>query len=129
MRGNFIDARRHVDLARRLTEQGADVSTLCSLDTVESSLDMMVGNLMRAKTTAERGMQRAHQAGFLRFVAGCATNLSAISVWTGDLDRARDYVMKVLELAPTSKRIRFCALDNLIQISLFRGDHATAAAL
>ena len=69
MRGNFTDARRHAELARRLTERGADVPTLCSLDTVESSLDMMSGNLVRAKSVAERGLRRAYEAGFVRYVA------------------------------------------------------------
>ena len=129
MRGNFTDARRHADLARRLAEPGADVPTLCSLDTVESSLDMMSGNLVRARSIAERGLRRAHQAGFVRYVAGCATNLSAISVWTGDVGRAREYVAQVLHLPQTSNRIRFCALDNLIQIALFEGDQTQGSQL
>ncbi len=121
MRGNFIDSRRHVELARRLTEREATVSTLCSLDTVESSLEIVSGNLVRARVVGERGFQRAVSIGFSRYLAGCATNLSAIAIITGNIPAARQYVEHVLGAAHDSNRIRFCALDNLLQIALFEG--------
>lgn len=129
MRGNFIDARRHVELARRLTQEIGDLSILCSLDTVESSVEMVSGNLGRARAVAERGFQRAHCAGFSRYLAGCATNLSALAIWVGDLAVAREYISHVMKVAATSSRMRFCALDNLMQIALFEGNLLQAQSL
>jgi DNA-binding NtrC family response regulator len=129
MRGNFLDARRHVALARRIADQGAELSTQCALDTMESSLDIVSGNFVRARQVAERGFQRASQARFTRYLVGCATNLSAIATCTGSMNVARGYIDQVTTLAKTSRRMRFCAIDNLIQIALFEGNTEQAAVL
>jgi hypothetical protein len=117
MRGNFIDARRHVELARKLAEQGAGLSTLCALYTVESSLEIVSGNLARAQLVAERGFTKALAENYSRYVVGCATNLSAIAIWTGNMRSASEYIAHVMKVAQSS-RMRFCALDNLLQVAL-----------
>ena len=129
MRGNCMAARRHTELARRLSQHTSGVATLCSLDTVESSLELMAGNLDRARHIAESGFARAAGEGFSRYVVGCATNLSAVAILTGDIARARKYIDHVVAVAPSSNRMKFCVLDNLLQISIFKGDIARSEDL
>jgi transcriptional regulator with PAS, ATPase and Fis domain len=122
LRGNCTNARHHVDLARRLSLKGVPIATLCSLDTVESSVELLAGNLNRAKTIAESGLERASEARFLRYVAGCATNISLAATWAGETEAARHHIQTVLSVVPNSNRMRFCALDNQLQIAIFDQD-------
>jgi transcriptional regulator with GAF, ATPase, and Fis domain len=129
LRGNCISARHHVDLARRLSQKGVPIATLCSLDTVESSVELLSGNLGRAKAVAETGLERANDARFLRYVAGCATNLSLVATWVGEMEAARHHIQTVMAVVPKSSRMRFCALDNQLQIAIFEEDLAAGREL
>ena len=47
LRGHCVDAHRHLEIARRLSDQQTSDALSCSVDLVESSLELVAGNLTR----------------------------------------------------------------------------------
>ena len=88
-RGNCINARRHARTAAELLSRSVDSPQIT--DFVLAGLEMVAGNLARAVPSARAGVKAARQSGLLIPLAGSLTNLGALMVATGDLEKARPY--------------------------------------
>jgi DNA-binding NtrC family response regulator len=116
--GHYINAHRHLEVARRLIEPYDDVPLRCAVDNVEASLESLGGNLSRARSLAESCLDRGRRAGFARYILGSSTNLAAISTAGGNFRQARQALEFVLSAELVASHIKIGALDCLAQLEL-----------
>ena len=128
-RGLCLQARQHVEIARRLADQGQQASLQCSVGLVESGLELVVGNLTRAKQLAESTLLKAEAGNLVLFALGCRSNLGTIAIYGGHISRARTYLDQVVSAAEDSDYVRAGALDALAQLALYQGDFGVAQQL
>ena len=87
---------------------------------------MVAGNLARAVRSARAGVKAARESGLLIPLAGSLTNLGALMVATGNLEKARTYLDTALSMTDELVQVRFSVLDSLAQLQLFVGDNKDA---
>ena len=73
-RGHCVDAHRHLQLARELVQRSTKTSLACMIDIVGASLEVLAGNLSRAKFLAEECFKRANVSAMPKYIAGAAAN-------------------------------------------------------
>ena len=83
LRGHCVDAHRHLEIARRFCGPLSEIATQCSIELVEASLEVVAGNLARAKRLAETCFRQADSVGFNKYIAGSLTNLAVIALYQG----------------------------------------------
>jgi DNA-binding NtrC family response regulator/tetratricopeptide (TPR) repeat protein len=118
LRGRCVDAHRHLELARRLAATEVTEGFRCSLDLVEGSLESISGNFRRARRLSHACLQRAKAIGFAKYRLGALTNLAVISLYTGNPDRAKQYLQQVIPMAGELTYVRLGASDTWAQIDL-----------
>lgn len=121
-RGFCIQARRHLEIARRFAEQGAPGPLLCSVDQVESGLELVVGNLIRARELAQSAVKRAEVAGLFGHAVASIVNLGTIATWIGSTSQARQYLDHATQISESNTPIWAGALDALAQLALYEDD-------
>ena len=121
-RGLCLQARRHLEIARKLANQVEQVALQCAVDQVETGLELVIGNLDRARELSERALTRAEGAGLVSLALGCATNLGTVATSAGQVTRARAYLHRVVEASEGTPYIRAGALDALAQVELSVGN-------
>ena len=122
MRGHCVDAHRHLEIARRLAEQSPALAIRCSVDLVEASLEIVAGNLVRARQLAEACFRLADAEGFQKYKLGSATNLGVIALYSKQMDKASDYLFNVAEAADAITYVKFGVSDSIAALELERGE-------
>jgi len=120
-RGALLDARRHLEIARRLAHHTCDEGLLCGVALTGASLETMAGNLEVAGNLAADCLRRAQLQGFQRYDTGAAANLALLAVHLGDSDAARTRIRSVLEASRQIFDVQLAGLDNLAQLELHEG--------
>jgi len=118
-RGRCVDAHRHMEIARRFADRGTNLALRCTLDVVEASLESVAGNLERSRKLSEKCVQRAHAAGFLKYVVAAEANLAMFDTYLGEAAPARRRLDGVLSLTSELSHFRLGALDSKAQVCLF----------
>jgi tetratricopeptide (TPR) repeat protein len=121
-RGSCSQARRHLEVARRLAEQCEEATLLCSVDQVESALELVVGNLGRAKHLAIAAARRADMAGLALHKIASLGNLGTVALLTGYVEQAKHYLESVIQNARDTASISAQACDTLAQLALYSGE-------
>jgi hypothetical protein len=122
LRGHLIHAHRHLDIARRFWERSSDLAIGLAIEMTDATLESNAGNLARARSLAESGLERARAASYAKYLLGCATNLSVISIFMGQLGRARAYLEGILKESDGLTYIRFGAFDNMARLAFAEGN-------
>ena len=120
-RGHCSSAHHHLEIARGFVERGQDVALACTVDVVEASLETIAGNLARSKHLAKNCLVRADSAGFVKYQLAAVSNLAAISMYSGNLTRARALLGQVLPATSQITYVRIGTLDTLAQLELRDG--------
>ena len=117
-RGHCVNARRHVELCRRLLVAGGKERAFAAIELIDSGLEMYGGNLGRAIRAARSGVEIAQLSGQSMPLAGSLTNLGMLLLYTGHRDRAAAMFQQAIALCEDIALVRFAALDGLVQASL-----------
>jgi len=120
-RGRCTNARRHLEMSRKLFEIANKATQQTSISLVDSSLEMYGGNLTRASRSARRGCESANAAGLQIPLAGSLTNLGSVLLFTGAPQQARECLEKALSLSTTLRFVQLGALDSLALVDLHEG--------
>ena len=99
--------------------------------TAAASVALLQGDYPTAISWAEASLDAARETGEQRLVANGLSNLGAITMAGGQLDRAGDLLREAVPLARTAgdERILALALNNLADHALTTGDYAAAEPL
>jgi DNA-binding NtrC family response regulator len=128
-RGHCVNARRHLEISRRLLDLTPRPSSASAIELIDAGLEMYGGNLGRASRAARTGNRRAKTAGLNISLAGSLTNLGSMLLFTGQLGRAKECLSGVLSSVGGLLWIKLGALDSLAQLALLEQDTATCRAL
>jgi DNA-binding NtrC family response regulator/tetratricopeptide (TPR) repeat protein len=118
-RGHCVDAHRHLEVARRLTDRLSNDAVRCSVDLVDGSLELVAGNLARAKLRAESCLRRSEAAGLSRYRLGSLTNLATASLFSGNAAHARECFQAVLPQTEGLTYVRLGVIDSLVQVAVY----------
>ena len=121
-RGHCLDARRHVEIARTAAAQLKKSGIIAGIDLVDTSLEIIAGNLDRAAISAKNCFEVSAQLGLGIVRAGASTNLGYLALCKGDLKRAHEYLEHAVRLVGDFSFIRLAVLDNLAQVALYEED-------
>jgi DNA-binding NtrC family response regulator len=122
LRGHCIDAHRHLEIARRLSDQQTNEALGCSVDLVESSLELVAGNLARCRLVVGDCLEHAESSGLSRYKVGALSNFGLVSLFSGNALLARKSFEEVLRQSAEITYVRLGALDSLAQLALFEQD-------
>jgi len=120
-RGHCASAHHHLEMARSLAGRSKDAGLSCTVDAVEASLETVAGNLERSKQLALACLNRADAEGFVKYQLAALENLAVSSTYSGNLERARGLLTRVIAASSEITFIRFGALDTLAQLELREG--------
>lgn len=120
IRGLCVNARRHLEISRRLLAT-AGPSTQSAIHQIEAGLEAYAGNLQRAKLSALRGLEVAQVNALRPIQAGCLTNLGLVLMLSGRPDQAQSILARAVEICNELPVIEYSATDTLAQLALNRG--------
>ncbi len=120
-RGLCVDARRHLEIGRRLLA-AEPAAVRCSVLLVDSALELFAGNLLRASNAAKSGLEIAGSENLTTLTAGCLANLGTVTLFLGRPGRARELLGSALKICTELLLTRFSVLDALAQVELFEGN-------
>ena len=125
LRGHCTDAYRHLDIARRVSRSSSVSVPTPWLDTIESSLELVAGNLVRARVVGRVRVPGARSTNSVKFTVTSGTNIALVALWTGNTQLARSLLQRVFSLSVEFINVRIGALDNSAQLALFENhlDH------
>jgi len=121
LRGSFLDAQTHVDIARRLADGGDSASTRSSVDLIAATLDMYAGNLAGATRAAVRSFDIATASQLRMPLAGSLANLGLLALCAGDPVRARGYLTEGQKAAGELSFVQLALADSLANVALYEG--------
>jgi DNA-binding NtrC family response regulator len=119
IRGQFVSARRHLEIGRRLLA-GSSQTVHASVHLVDAGLEAYSGNLVRAKGSANKGLAIAQLHSLKPLQAGCLTNLAYVLLLSGIPKPATELLQAAIALCRELPVIRFSALDVLAQSALLQ---------
>jgi DNA-binding NtrC family response regulator/tetratricopeptide (TPR) repeat protein len=125
-RGRCVDAHRHLELARHLSDRIDGPSIRCAIDVVDASLGVIAGNISRAAAAAQSGFARAERAQLSFPMASSAGNVGLLALLAGNAVLSREYLERALFVGSQASFIRLGVLDNLAQVALFEDDLAAS---
>src|SRR5262245_45784565 len=120
-RGHCTNARRHLEISRKLFNIVDRPALTAAVSLVDSGLEMYGGNLARASRSARTGCESAATANLCVPMAGSLTNLGSVFLFTGGPEQARECLNRAVGLSDGLLFIRFGAIDSLAQIALHEG--------
>src|SRR5262249_36406483 len=82
-RGHCVDAHRHLEIARTFAERTGSRALTCTLDVVAASLELLAGNIPRARILSEECFNRARTAGLQKYIVGSITSLGMVALYGG----------------------------------------------
>jgi transcriptional regulator with PAS, ATPase and Fis domain len=128
-RGKCIDARGHLRIARQLAGHAPETSLLASIDLAESGLEIVAGNLQRARQLAAAAFERANEGDVVNLSLGSISNLGTIAMYEGKVEGASRHLTRVFESPDSSVHVRLGTIDSLAQLALLEGDDAKCGKL
>lgn len=121
-RGHCVDARRHLEIARKAAAGTNRPMLGAAIDLVDSSLESIAGNIRRATRSAKESFEQSSLNRFGVLLAGSITNLGNMALVRLDLDRAFDYLQRAIEQTADLSFVRLAAVDSLLQLALCKDD-------
>ena len=122
IRGHYINARRHLEVARHLLGRSDRAVPKSMVELVDASLEIYSGNLGRATRSAKAGVEQAKNAGLCMPLAGSFTNLGLLLLFSGNPAGAKECLNRALALCDGLIQVRLSVVDSLAQVALFEGD-------
>jgi DNA-binding NtrC family response regulator/tetratricopeptide (TPR) repeat protein len=122
IRGHYINARRHLEVARHLLSRSDRAVPKSMVELVDASLEIYSGNLGRATRSAKAGVEQAKNAGLCMPLAGSYTNLGLLLLFSGNPAGAKECLNRALALCDGLIQVRLSVVDSLAQVALFEGD-------
>jgi tetratricopeptide (TPR) repeat protein len=108
-RGLCVNARRHLELSRRLLWNEAAV-TRCAVLLVDSALELYAGNFKRALVAARNGLELAKNEGLQALIAGSLANLGTVMLFRGRPTKAREILTAAVSMCDELRLTRFSVL-------------------
>ncbi len=121
-RGNSLRAHAHIETARAFTERARSTTTLCSIELVDSSLEVVGGNIGRSLASARSSYDLAIQSASKIQMSASGGMLGLVMLLGGDPRRARQYLSQALELSKEILYVKLGVIDNLAQVALYEED-------
>jgi DNA-binding NtrC family response regulator len=121
-RGNYLESRTHLEAARGFLLRSPTSELTCALSLVDSSLEVLGGNIPRAMVAAKAAYSKAAISGSRIQMAGAAGMLGLIALLLDDPSAGKEHLSQGLELSSEVLYMRLGILDNLAQIGLARDD-------
>jgi DNA-binding NtrC family response regulator len=121
-RGNCLSAHGHLQTARAFAGRTSAQATLCSIDLVDASLEVIAGNIGRSLSSARSSYDLAVVSASRIQMSASAGMLGLVMLLTGDPSRGKQYLAQALELSEEILYVRLGVLDNLAQVALYEGD-------
>jgi tetratricopeptide (TPR) repeat protein len=121
IRGLCVNARRHLEISRRLLASSGP-PTQSAIHQIDAGLEAYAGNLQRAKRSASLGLELAQVNALRPIQAGCLTNLGSVLLLSGRLDQAIPLLERASALCQELPVIKFSATDALAQAALSKGN-------
>jgi DNA-binding NtrC family response regulator len=121
-RGHCVDARRHLEIARKAAAVTGRPMLAAAINLVDAALEQIAGNLERATRSAKDGFEQSSLHGFGILRAGSITNLGHMALVRLDLNRALDYLERGVDETADLSFVRLAALDSLLQLALCKDD-------
>jgi DNA-binding NtrC family response regulator/tetratricopeptide (TPR) repeat protein len=122
IRGHYINARRHLEVARHLLSRSDRAVPKSMVELVDASLEIYAGNLGRATRSAKAGVEQARNAGLCMPLAGSYSNLGLLLLFSGNPAGAKECLNRALALCDGLVQVRLSVVDSLAQVALFEGD-------
>ena len=120
-RGNYLSAHAHLETARAFAAQTSS-TTLCAINLVDASLEVLAANIGRSLTSARASYDSAALSDNKIQMACSAGMLGLVNLLGGDPNRSRQYLNQALELAEEVLYVKLGVLDNLAQVALYEED-------
>ena len=121
LRGQYLTARHHLEMARALAERGSNHGLQVAVDLIDASLESLAGNLRRSRDLATTSLDRSVSLGIAKYEFAALTNLAVIALCEERLDHADQLLDRVLSRNSLTY-IRLGALDTQAQLELRRGN-------
>jgi DNA-binding NtrC family response regulator len=121
-RGNCLGAHSHLEMARAFAARGSARTTICAIDLVDASLEVLAGNIGRSLASARSAYDIAAVSDSKVQMAGSAGMLGLVILLAGDPNRGKEYLAQALELSVEVSYVRLGVLDNHAQLAIYEED-------
>jgi DNA-binding NtrC family response regulator len=126
-RGSSLDAKDHLNIAKKLSVHAGSLELLCSVHLVEASLEGSEGSLARAAASAGRGLEVSKTLGLGRHTAASLGNLGHLAACAGRANVSRQLLMDAYARSSDYSFVQLGITDSMAALALFEGNMAEAA--
>lgn len=98
VRGNYEQARQHLEEGLSLAETAEDEHETAAIYKELGSVALRRGNYERARATYQRSLEAARDVSDKQLEAACLNNLGSVAYREADYERAREYNRRSMEI-------------------------------